>query len=81
MRLTLEEIVRLAEQRGARDVKRVVAGVSLAIRNGDDPDLTFDSLQRNQPDLFGPRKAKQPTPMKHWVTPKSEPRRNERRWQ
>lgn len=91
MRLTQLEIAKLATERGARDVPRVVASVQLAIRAGDPPDEVFAQLMRNQPQLFGakPKPAKQATEMPHWEKPKGEPRkkqeetprRNERRWQ
>lgn len=87
MRLTHDDLARMAAERGAKDVPRVVAGVFTAIRNGDDPEATFSALKRNQPQLFGakPKQVKPATAMPHWDEPRKKQveseRRSERRWQ
>lgn len=42
----------LAIAAGAKDLPRVLASGSLAVRYGDDPQYVLDCLLRNQPALF-----------------------------
>lgn len=68
--MTNDEILRMAKEQGARDVVRVAASVALAIKSGDDPQATFNSVRKWNPSLFGAKPTKQTAPtLSHWSEP------------